>query len=53
MPGQGDDQGRFAIGANYYVTPAASIRSAFLFNYEESGFGSENNGFILQLNVIL
>ena len=54
MPGgKQDDLGRFAIGASVYVTPAAAIRAAFIINSEKNGFDTENNGLILQFNVIL
>ena len=54
MPGgTQDDLGRFAIRASVYVTPAAAIRAAFIINTEKAGFETENNGLILQFNVIL
>lgn len=54
MPGgTQDDLGRIAVGASFYVTPASSIRAAFIINSEKTGFESANNGLILQFNVIL
>jgi hypothetical protein len=53
MPGDQNDLGRFAFGASFYLTPASSIRAAFIVNSEETGFESDNNGLILQFNVIL
>ena len=54
MPGGvQDDLGRIAFGASFYVTPAAAIRAAFIINSEETGFETDNNGLILQFNVIL
>ncbi len=53
MPGPSQDQGRLAIGASVYVTPAAAIRGAFILNGEKDGFESENNTFNIQFSVIL
>lgn len=53
MPGESADLGRLAFGASLFVTPASSIRAAYILNSEKDGFESKNNGFILQFNVML
>ena len=54
MPGgTQDDLGRFAVGASFYVTAAAAVRAAFILNSEKTGFEQNNDGLILQFNVIL
>jgi hypothetical protein len=54
MPGGTQaDLSRIAIGANFYLTPAAAIRAAYVINSEKAGFETENNGLIFQFNVIL
>jgi hypothetical protein len=54
MPGgTQDDLSRIAFGASFYVTPASSIRAAYIINSERTEFEADNNGLILQFNVIL
>jgi len=53
MPGgMQDELSRIAFGASFYVTPASSVRAAYIINSEKTGFKSDNNGLILQFNVI-
>jgi hypothetical protein len=54
MPGgNSSDLSRIAFGASVYVTPASSIRAAYIINSEKADPESDNNGLIFQFNVIL
>ena len=48
MPGEDGDLSRFSFGVNYNISAAGTVRLDYHINSEESGFETDNNGFIAQ-----
>lgn len=48
MPGEDGDLSRFSFGVNYHISAAGTVRLDYHINSEESGFETDNNGFIAQ-----
>jgi len=52
LPGDEGDMSRVAIGVNFQMGPASTIRFAYLLNREKTGFETDNNALVAQFNVI-
>ena len=52
MPDEENDLSRLSVGLTFYISPASSVRGAYNYNMEKSGFEQDNDEIIFQWNVL-